>query len=160
MARHDRADNLKHFQVTYPRHAWALDRMEPGEFRDSLVKAAEEGFMTPRRLMHLWHLATKLEREARGEVVLAPTKGTRGEFHLIITKAEWCDNNFGDHVYQVTFLAVEGWRGRWETTNMMLADRIEERTTDEIRLTANCKWNREDFGILGGRVQLNFVEPV
>jgi hypothetical protein len=156
MGKADRDAQAKRWQASHPRHWWALERMEVGEFRDSLVEAMETGRMTTRREMYLWHLATKLEREARGEVVTAPTKGTRGAWRLYITKAEWGDNKFGDHVFRVDFLSPEGWRGRWETTNEGHVVMIKDRTSDDVLLKGTVKWSREDYGIIGGRVTVSF----
>jgi len=155
----DRQATAQRWQATHPRHWWALQHMEPGDFRDSLVEAMETGRMTKRRELHLWHLATKLEREARGEVVLAPAKGQRGTYDVIITKAEWTDNKFGDHVYQVAFLSLRGWRGRWETTNEKYVQSVLDRPSDAMLISATVKWSREDFGILGGRISVSFRIP-
>ena len=148
------------WRKAHPRLAWALERMEEGEFRDSLTAAADVGRMSIRQKAHLSHLANRLERQARGEVVDPPSKGFSREFPIDITKAEWTDNNFGDRVFRVDFLCMEGWRGRWETTNEKLVQRIEQSIQSrksQARLTATVKWVRGDYAILGGKVQLSFV---
>jgi hypothetical protein len=115
--------------------------------------------MSKRQELYLWHLATKLEREARGACVRAPAKGQRGTYDVFITKAEWANNKLGEHVYQVTFLSHQGWRGRWETTNEKHVQAVSDRLSDEMQITATVKWSREDFGILGGRASVSFRVP-
>lgn len=157
MSANDHTPAQRQWIADHPRHWWALQRMEEGEFKDSLLQAAQKGFMTMRQMAYLWHVANKLEREARGESTHAPVKGSRDTFHVIVTRAEWGDNKFGDHVFRVDFLSLNGWRGRWETTNEGHVKAVENRTTDEMFLTATVKWSREDYGILGGRVTIRFA---
>jgi hypothetical protein len=145
------------WRKAHPRLAWALARMEDGEFKDGLVSTADKGRMSKRQMAHLGHLANRMERKARGESVDPPAKGTRKEFAIVITKSEWGDNSFGDRVYRVDFLCLDGWRGRWETTNELLVQKIEQRPQAQAKLTAAVKWHKGDYGILGGRVQLVFA---
>jgi hypothetical protein len=152
---------MKEWQEKYPRHWWALQNMDDGEFKDSLVLALEhvhEGWMTEGRMRALWQKADALEALNRGDVSEAPVKGTKGSWDIKVTKAEWGDNKFGDHVFRIDFTTKEGWRGRAETRSKKVVSVLEGDGADRVTLTGVIRWSKGDYGIVGGRVKVTLPE--
>ena len=139
-----------------PRHAWALENMEEGEFKDSLTQAAHRGWMSDGRMSALWKEADKLELRVRGDAQPAPEKGTEGEFPVLITDVDFEHvNNFDEKCIRVDFQSPGGWRGRLETRSTKVEEFLKNRPSNEVLVSGKVRWNRDDYAIIGGRVNVS-----
>jgi hypothetical protein len=132
----------------FPRHAWALEELDAGPFKNSLANQLNmRGHLSDKQMSLLWERADVLERIGLGEVKV-PKDQSWVDIAATITKAAEMD--VSEYTYRVAFKTAEGWRGRFDLSKdrMALIEEISTRASHKMRIKGKVVWVRETFVVL------------
>lgn len=121
-----------------------LEGMLESDFRQSLIRAVEEGRVTQAQEDALRRmLVTKRKRDA-----VAPAVGSRVSVMAEVTSARhWIDFR-GNRVFRVEFDTHEGWRARADVTSPRTVDQVQSRRSDTVKVRGVVVWKKDGFAIL------------
>jgi hypothetical protein len=146
----------ENFQKRYPRHFWALEKMEDGEFKQSLWASYEAGKLSQGMKNALWRKADELEFRQRSAKE-APLKDVLIEgLPAIVTQVREMDivNKFSGDVNvvdRVRFQTIDGWRG-WvdfpSGSDSEILRKIQNRSTDCVTIGGTIVWRKPEVAII------------
>ncbi len=135
---------------------WSLlEGMMENDFRQSMIRAIEEGRITIDQPSAL----QRMVREKKRREVWAPPAGSVATATGWITKALHTMDAQNNKVFRMEFEVEDGWRGRIDLISTETIDAIQARMLDDINLVGKVLWQKERYAILSPDTEIELLKP-
>jgi hypothetical protein len=129
-----------------------VQTLDATAFKQTLIKAIEDGSITKEQEETLIQMLKQKRKN-----MPAPEVGMPVNVKALITSALPATDNRGDSVFRIEFTTDLGWRGRVDTFNKMISDRVQGRRHNHIQVSGSVVWCKENFVILSKQTDIKLI---